>query len=486
MLELMLCSMFTILPDYLFRRYVQGRRFGKEITFYSVWFELRWGITGCLILTVALITTVFYNHPSTTSVTMFFRTVPIVPETNGRVAEVYVRNKRSGRPGSADLPARQLHAGGRRGYRAPQDRGGRCRNGGGPERYPEGRWPARRRRRSLHQQTVDELETKRELQRRNPGGVAQRDIERLEVQLEGRLGSITAATAAKQSAEMKIASLLPAQKASAEAALAQAEVELRKTVVRAGVSGEVTQFALRVGDIVNPFMRPAGVLIPDGAGRKALQAGFGQIEAQIMKPGMVAEVTCVSKPFTVIPMVVTEVQDYIAAGQFRGGEQLIDAQQVRQPGTLLTFLEPLYPGRDRRRNARLELHRQRLFEQPRRDRGSENRHHERPGSPCRGRARAGARPDPAAAGAGASVQGPGVQRTLTRSSGSPTIARAKRAPLCRALPFQPPASADTQSSCSMRAGDSESPRHGSAQNVAIPQATYILEQFTLRPKTQYQ
>ena len=34
-------------------------------------------------------------------------------------------------------------------------------------------------------------------------------------------------------------------------------------------------------------------------------------------------------------MVVTDVQDYIAAGQFRGGEQLIDAQQVTRPGTLL-------------------------------------------------------------------------------------------------------------------------------------------------------
>src|ERR1700730_14708348 len=90
MLELMLCSMFTILPDYLYRRYAQGRRFGKEITFYSVWFELRWGITGCVILTILLITTVFYNHPSTSNVTLFFRTVPIVPEGNGRVAEVYV------------------------------------------------------------------------------------------------------------------------------------------------------------------------------------------------------------------------------------------------------------------------------------------------------------------------------------------------------------------------------------------------------------
>ena len=59
---------------------------------------------------------------------------------------------------------------------------------------------------------------------------------------------------------------------------------------------------------------------------------------------MIAEVTCVSKPFTVIPMVVTDVQDYIAAGQFRGGEQLIDAQQVTRPGTLLVHLEPLYKG----------------------------------------------------------------------------------------------------------------------------------------------
>jgi hypothetical protein len=40
--------------------------------------------------------------------------------------------------------------------------------------------------------------------------------------------------------------------------------------------------------------------------------------------------------------VVTSVQDFIAAGQFRGGEQLIDPQQVARPGTLLVFLEPLY------------------------------------------------------------------------------------------------------------------------------------------------
>src|SRR5689334_24945026 len=90
MLELMFCSLLTIVPDYLYRRFVQGKRFGKEITFYSVWFELRWGITACVILTVSLITVIFYNHPSTKAVTLFFRTVPVLPETNGRVAEIFV------------------------------------------------------------------------------------------------------------------------------------------------------------------------------------------------------------------------------------------------------------------------------------------------------------------------------------------------------------------------------------------------------------
>src|SRR5262249_36074528 len=153
-----------------------------------------------------------------------------------------------------------------------------------------------------------------------------------------------AANAVKKAVEERIAQVLPAQKASAEAALAEAQVDLDKTVIRAGVSGRVEQFALRPGDIVTPIMRSAGVLIPDGAGQRSLQAGFGRIEGRVRKVGMTAEVTCVSKPWTVIPMVVTDVQDYIAAGQFRGGEQLLDPQQVTRPGTLLAFLEPLYQG----------------------------------------------------------------------------------------------------------------------------------------------
>jgi multidrug resistance efflux pump len=343
MLELLLCSMLTILPDYLYRRYVQGRRLGKEITFYSVWFELRWGISACLILTVSLITVIFYNHPSTSNVTLFFRTVPILPETNGRVAEIFVGNSGTIAKGAPifRLDNSKQEAAVETARRKITEVEAQMAVTRADIAKAEGQLKEAE---SAHQQTVDELEAKQELYNRNPGNVPFREIERLQVRAQGNLAAIAAATAAKQGIEIRIATLLPAEKASAESALNQAQVELDKTVVRAGVSGRVEQFLLRVGDIVNPLMRPAGILIPEGAGQQSLQAGFGQIEAQIMKVGMAAEVTCVSKPFTVIPMVVTAVQDYIAAGQFRGGEQLLEAQQVTRPGTLLVFLEPLFKG----------------------------------------------------------------------------------------------------------------------------------------------
>jgi multidrug resistance efflux pump len=343
MLELMFCSLLTILPDYLYRRYVQGKRFGKEITFYSVWYELRWGITGCVILTVCLITVIFYNHPSTTNVTLFFRTVPILPETNGRVAEVFVGNSGPIKKGDPifRLDSSKQESAVETARRKIAEVDAEMTVARVDVAKAEGQLKEAQ---SNHQQTLDELEAKQELYRRNPGNVPFREIERLQERAKGQLGAIDAATASKQSIEARISSLLPAEKASAEAALSQAQVELDKTIIRAGVSGRVEQFVLRVGDIVNPLMRPAGILIPEGAGQRGLQAGFGQIEAQIMKEGMIAEVTCVSKPFTVIPMVVTNVQDYIAAGQFRGGEQLIELQQVTKPGTLLVYLEPLFKG----------------------------------------------------------------------------------------------------------------------------------------------
>jgi multidrug resistance efflux pump len=343
MLELLLCSLLTILPDYLYRRYRQGKRIGKEITLYSVFFELRYGIISCLMLTVGLITVIFYNHPSTKSATLYFRTVPIVSETNGRVAEVFVGITAPVKQGTPifrlDSSEQEVKVEAAKRKIAEVDAAfsvARIDVVAAEGKIQEAV--------SAHRQALDELQTKQELNQRGSAIVAQRDIEKLQVQVEGRQGAINAAMAARDAAAARLSTLLPAEKSSAEATLSQAQVELARTTIRAGVDGRVEQFTLRVGDIVNPFARPAGVLIPDGAGRKAIAAGFGQIEAQVMKPGMLAEVTCISKPWTVIPMVVTVVQDFIAAGQFRAGEQLLDPQQVQRPGTILVFLEPLYEG----------------------------------------------------------------------------------------------------------------------------------------------
>jgi multidrug resistance efflux pump len=343
MFELLVCSLVTILPDYLYRRYVQGKRFGKEITFYSVWHELRWGITGCLMLTVSLITMIFYFHPSTTSATLYFRTIPILPEGSGRVAEVNVGITAPVAKGDVifKLDSSKQEAALETAKRKVAEVDAALLASDAEVVKAEAQIQEAR---SAHQQAKDELEVKSELQRRNPGIVPQRDIEKLQVLVNQRQAGIDVAVAVKQSASLRVSTLLPAEKASAEAALAQAQVDLDKTFIRAGVDGRVEQFSLRVGDVVNPLMRPAGILIPEGAGQRALQAGFGQIEAQVMKEGMVAEATCISKPWVIIPMVITTVQDYIAAGQFRGGEQLIDVQNVTRPGTILVFLEPLYKG----------------------------------------------------------------------------------------------------------------------------------------------
>jgi multidrug resistance efflux pump len=343
MLEVLLCSLLTILPDYLYRRYRQGKRFGHEITFFSVWFELRFGIISCLMLTIALITVIFYYHPSATTATLYYRTVPILPEINGRVSEVHVEFSAPVKKDDVifKLDSSKQQAAMETARRKIAEVDAAMLAAQADVLKAEGQIQQAQ---GDYQQASDELNTKRDLQQRSPGMVPQRDIEKLQVLLAGRQGALDSANASKQSATVRVTSLLPAEKASAEATLAEAQVDLDRTTIRAGVDGRVEQFTLRPGDVVNPVMRSAGILIPDGAGRRTLAAGFGQIEAHIIKIGMVAEATCISKPWTIIPMVVTGEQDYIAAGQFRGGEQLLEAQQVQAPGTILAFLEPIYQG----------------------------------------------------------------------------------------------------------------------------------------------
>ena len=342
MLELFLCSMLTILPDFLFRRFVQGKRLGREINLFSVWFELRWGITLCLILTLSLITTIFYFHPATKAATSVFRTVTVLPETSGRVAETFVElNQRV----EAGQPLFQLDS---TAQEAAVDTARRkiaeIEATMGTAKFQLAEAEARIvQARGALQQATDERERRAEVQRKSPGSIAEAEVERIRVQVETAQGAVDAALASRDAIQSEIDFSLPAQKASAEAALREAEVALEKTLVVAGTKGILQQFALRPGDVVNPMLRPAGILVPE---RKsvALLAGFGQIEAQVLKVGMIGEVTCIAIPWQIIPVVVTEVQDVVASGQVRPTDTLVDIQQFARPGTITAILEPLYAG----------------------------------------------------------------------------------------------------------------------------------------------
>jgi multidrug resistance efflux pump len=345
MLELLLCSMLTLFPDFLFRRFVQGKRLGREITLFSVWYELRWGITLCLILTVLLIAVVLYNHPSSANATSLFRTISLFPEVGGRVSEVYVDYNQKVKKGDPlfKMDTTRQEAALERARLQVVEVDASMATAKADVLTSEGKLQEAK---GALEQAQDELRTKSTLQQRNADIVAAREIEKLQTLVATRQGTVDAAAAAKESAQTKITTVLPAQKASAEAGLAEAQVELDKMTTYAGVDGRVDQFVLRVGDIVQPapVTRAAGILIPEGAGENRLFAGFNQIEAQVLEVGMIAEATCISKPMTIIPLVVTKVQSVIAAGQITGSNLLTEMEKIGPPGTVLAFLEPLYEG----------------------------------------------------------------------------------------------------------------------------------------------
>ena len=346
MLELILCSLVTVLPDYLYRRHREGKRWGDQITFFTMWYELRWGITACLILTVALITIVFYYHPSTTNAGPYFRTIPLLPEGGGRVEEVFAKNGdavEAGEPLFSLLDSAQVANVNLAESQLDQIASAFAQ----AEVQLEAAQATLVQAQSALAQAENELAKKSELASRGQQLVSKIEIERLENNVAQRRGGVQAAQANITAAQTQISDVLPAQRQSAQRQLEQAQVALDKTVIYAGVDGQVSQFFLQRGDYVNPILRPAGVLIPSNgpeSGRFQVAAGFNQLSAQVIKPGTITEVVCMSKPFSVIPIIVTRVQPVVAAGQLKPADVLLDAQQRARPGTLTVVMEPLYEG----------------------------------------------------------------------------------------------------------------------------------------------
>ena len=190
MLELLLCSMLTILPDYLYRRLVQGKRLGKEITFFSVWFELRWGI---VVLPDAHD---FAHHPD-----LLFPPVdqlgdPVLPDGPDPARSARDASPRCSLDFSAPvakgdvifkLDSSKQEAAAETARRKIAEIDAALIAAQADVVKAEGQVQEAK---SALQQAQDELDVKSELQRRNPGIVPQRDIEKLQVLVDGRQGSL--------------------------------------------------------------------------------------------------------------------------------------------------------------------------------------------------------------------------------------------------------------------------------------------------------
>jgi multidrug resistance efflux pump len=339
----MLCSLVTMLPNYLILRFVYKKKWGKEINFFNMWHEYRYGLTTCAILTTALITLIFYYHPATTNVTAIFRTVTILSEVNGRVKEVFVKNNQMVKQGAplfrlddlrqeaavetAKSTLAEVKAEFATAEASLNDAAGAVDSA-----------------RSQLAQAMDNLKRKQEIAKGGRGLISESEIEIARNQAAAAVGALDSANARQAEAQAKISTVLPARQKTAEDKLEQSRVDLEKTMVYADTSGMITQMMLEPGDIVNPFVRPAGILIPEGrgSGAQAVQAGFNQLAAPVVKKGTVAELSCMTRPFKTIPMVVTDVQLQIAAGQIRPTDQMLDLQDRAKPGTLTVIMEPLY------------------------------------------------------------------------------------------------------------------------------------------------
>jgi hypothetical protein len=85
---------------------------------------------------------IFYHHPSTDSATLYYRTVPIMTEVDGRVAEVHVDVSGTVKQGESCFSDLTAPAGSSAIDSQTQDRRSRCCHAGGAGRCPEGGRPA--------------------------------------------------------------------------------------------------------------------------------------------------------------------------------------------------------------------------------------------------------------------------------------------------------------------------------------------------------
>src|SRR5258708_17881983 len=140
---------------------------------------------------------IFYFYPSTTSATLFFRTVMIVPEASGRVAEVNVGFSAPVSKGDVifRLDSSKQEAALETAKRKIAEVDAAAVSAEADVTKAEAQIQEAK---SAHQQAKDELDAKSEVQPRNPAIGPHRHIEKLQVLVDQRQAGIDSAAATNQ------------------------------------------------------------------------------------------------------------------------------------------------------------------------------------------------------------------------------------------------------------------------------------------------
>lgn len=338
MLELLLTSFPVIF------RYFQLKRRGEAMTLWN----MRAAVFLWAILAFILFILIFYFHPKSYSGLVPFRTVSVVAQTSGPVTELPIRNGQ--RVSVGDLLFRiEDHTQKAALLQAKAGLGAvSAAEAKSADALTVAEANVNEAVASLAKLQVD-LENALTLYGKNVG--TQDAVRKLEAAVAVAEAELSAAQSRVASAQTDISQTIPAQRATAEAAVEAAKVALDRTEVRSFTNGVVTQLVMSEGSPASQLiLSPAMVIIPDRPKDLPLRviAGFSQVARATIYEGMPVEIACdsnmnLSFRDVVLPAKVAFIQPAVAAGQIVPGGQLIEPNLRAARGSMVVFFELDHP-----------------------------------------------------------------------------------------------------------------------------------------------
>jgi multidrug resistance efflux pump len=288
-----------------------------------------------------------YNHPFTKEARYYFYTTPIVPAVRGLVVEVPVQSNTQLKQGDVlfRIDPRPFE------YAAQQKRAAlaeaiqNVRQLGSDVQRARGEVTEATATRDRSRQSYERYAQGNESARRvgRDGPYSELDIEnRRQVYLASE-GSLNAARAAQDRAELAFSSQLDGVNttvARLQAELEEALYNLDQTTVRAPTDGYVTQLILRPGMMAAPLpLRPVMVFVH----REGMMFGaaFQQNALQRVRVGDEAEIAFDALPGRIVHGRVKNILDVMVQGQLQPTGSLIDPEERQRPGRVVADIEIL-------------------------------------------------------------------------------------------------------------------------------------------------